>query len=88
MELHLIEKTADSILISIKEADMTVITPLLNRLMQREDVLDVQFTDKHPELEEPRLMVLVDKGDPAEAIRQTARSISQDYADARASIDL
>ncbi|MGE4275046.1 MAG: RpoL/Rpb11 RNA polymerase subunit family protein [Candidatus Methanomethylophilaceae archaeon] len=88
MDLHLIEKTSDSILISIKDPDMTIITPLLNRLMQRDDVLDVQFTDKHPELEEPRLMVLVDKGDPTQAIRDTALSISKDFADARASISL
>lgn len=87
MELHLIEKTEDSILISIKEADMTVITPLLNRLMQRDDVLDVQFTDRHPDLEDPRLLVIVDSGDAGEAIRETARSISQDFADARISID-
>lgn len=88
MELHLVEKTADSILISIKNPDMTIITPLLNRLMQRDDVVDVQFTDKHPDLEEPRLMVVVEKGDPTLAISETAVSISQDFADARASLNL
>lgn len=88
MELHFVEKTADSILFSIKNPDMTIITPLLNRLMQRDDVVDVQFTDKHPDLEEPRLMVVVEKGDPILAIRETAISISKDFADARASINL
>lgn len=53
MELQLVNITEDTINISVKDPDMTLINPVLSRLLDDEDVLDAEFTDVHPELEAP-----------------------------------
>jgi len=80
MELHLVEKTEDSVTIRIADANMTLITPILNKLSDDANVSLVRYVDMHPELEEPILIVSTKKGSPAEAIKKAASGISDYYA--------
>jgi len=80
MELNLVEKTNDSVTIRIKDADMTLIQPLLNKLSDDADVSIVRFVDRHPELEEPVLMVSTKKGAPQEAIKRAAAAMAEYYS--------
>jgi DNA-directed RNA polymerase subunit L len=80
MELNLVEKTKDSVTIRIKDANMTLITPLLNKLSDDADVSIVRYVDHHPELEEPILMVSTKKGTPEEAVKRAANAISEYYS--------
>ena len=80
MELTLVEKTKDSVKIRIKDADMTLITPLLNKLSDDPDISTVRYVDKHPELEYPVLLVSAERGKPEEAIKKAADSISEYYS--------
>ncbi|MCL2786211.1 MAG: hypothetical protein FWD81_03185 [Methanomassiliicoccaceae archaeon] len=80
MELNLVERTKDSVTIRIKDADMTLIQPLLNKLSGDDDVSIVRFVDKHPELEDPVLMVSTKKGAPQDAIKRAAAAISEYYS--------
>lgn len=80
MELNLVEKTKDSVTIRIKDANMTLITPLLNKLSEDADVSIVRFVDKHPELEDPILTVTTKKGSPEDAIKKAAGAISEYYS--------
>ena len=80
MELTLVEKTNDSVKIRIKDANMTLITPLLNKLSEDPDVSIVRYLDKHPELEEPILSVTTKKGKPEEAIKKAASMTSEYYS--------
>ncbi|MDR0791130.1 MAG: hypothetical protein LBE47_01155 [Methanomassiliicoccaceae archaeon] len=80
MELHLVEKTKDSVTIRIKGADMTLITPLLNKLSDDANVSIVRYVDHHPELEEPVLFVSTKKGTPEEAIKKASNTISEYYS--------
>jgi len=79
MELHLLERTDDSVTIRITDANMTLITPLLNKLSDDSNVSLVRFVDKHPELEDPVLIVSTKKGAPVEAIKKAASAISDYY---------
>jgi DNA-directed RNA polymerase subunit L len=58
---------------------MTLITPLLNKLSDDSNVSLVRFVDKHPELEEPILIVSTRKGAPVDAIKKAASAISDYY---------
>ncbi|MDR2866703.1 MAG: DNA-directed RNA polymerase subunit L [Methanomassiliicoccaceae archaeon] len=80
MELNLVEKTKDSITIRIRDANMTLITPLLNKLSDDSNVSIVRYVDKHPELEEPVLYVSTKKGTPEEAIKKAANAISEYFS--------
>jgi DNA-directed RNA polymerase subunit L len=80
MELNLVEKTKDSVTIRIKDADMTFITPLLNKLSDDVNVSIVRYVDHHPELEEPILYVSTKKGTPGEAIKKATSAISEYYS--------
>jgi len=79
MELHLVERTDDSVTIRITDANMTLITPLLNKLSDDSNVSLVRFVDKHPELEDPILIVSTKKGTPVDAIKKAASAISDYY---------
>ncbi|MCL2608035.1 MAG: DNA-directed RNA polymerase subunit L [Methanomassiliicoccaceae archaeon] len=81
MEFSSVEKTKDSVKIRIKDANMTLITPLLNKLSEDENVTNVRYVEKHPELEDPVLMVSVKKGKPEEAIKRAAERISEYFSD-------
>jgi DNA-directed RNA polymerase subunit L len=80
MELHLVEKTKDSVTIRIKGANMTFITPLLNKLSDDANVDVVRYVDHHPELEDPVLYVSTKKGTPEEAIKRASDAISEYYS--------
>ena len=80
MELTLVEKTDGSVKIRIKDANMTLITPLLNKLSEDPDVSTVRYLDKHPDLEYPVLSVSTKKGAPEEAIKKAAGMISEYYS--------
>jgi DNA-directed RNA polymerase subunit L len=80
MELNLVERTKDSVTIRIKDVDMTLIQPLLNKLSVDPDVSIVRFVDKHPELEDPILTVTTKKGAPQDAIKKAAHAISDYYS--------
>lgn len=80
MQLQLIEKTANSIKIGLKESDTTLITPLLDRLNADKDVKIVRYIETHPELDMPELYVETVKGKPEDAIKKAAESISEYFA--------
>lgn len=83
MELQLIEKTAAAIKIGVKNPDMTIINPILGRLLDDKHVLDVEFTDVHPELEVPVIMVTVKEGDPLDAFKRSTDSLAGDFRSTR-----
>jgi DNA-directed RNA polymerase subunit L len=80
MELALVERTTDTVTIRIKDANMTLITPLLSRLSDDTNVSIVRYVDHHPELEDPVLIVSTKKGTPEEAIKKASKGISDYYS--------
>ncbi|MDI3483057.1 MAG: hypothetical protein PWQ88_928 [Candidatus Methanomethylophilaceae archaeon] len=87
MELQLVNITEDTINISVKDPDMTLINPVLSRLLDDEDVLDAEFTDVHPELEAPTIMVKVNSGKPKEAFERVLSALTADFHEALESLN-
>lgn len=80
MQTYIVERTDDSVTLAFKDANLTLITPLMKELYDDEDVDLVRYIDKHPELEDRRLYVRVKKGDPIEAIKKASRAVSEYYS--------
>lgn len=79
MQTYLIEKTTNSVKLGFKDANLTLITPLIKALNEDSNVTLVRYIDKHPELEDRVLYVEVKKGDAVKAIEKAANSISDYY---------
>lgn len=78
MELFLVEKSDDMISVRIKDADMTLIAPMLEKLSESKDVTSARYVERHPDLDEPVLTVNVSAGKPEDAIVKAAGDM-QDY---------
>jgi DNA-directed RNA polymerase subunit L len=87
MELELIEKGKDSIKIRIKDADMTLISPLVSELLLDEGVAEVKFTTGHPELDFPVLYVRVKNGKPQTALKRASKSLANQFKEAREKLE-
>ena len=80
MQTYIVERTDDSVTLAFKDANLTLITPLMDELYRDDDVELVRYIDKHPELEDRRLYVRVKKGDPIEAIKKASGAVSEYYS--------
>ena len=79
MQTYLIEKTEKSVKLGFKEANLTLLTPLMKALNEDPEVVLVRYIDKHPELQDRVLYVEVKKGDAMKAIEKAAESVSNYY---------
>ncbi len=79
MQTYLIEKTENSVKLGFKEANLTLLTPLMKALNEDPDVVLVRYIDKHPELQDRVLYVETKKGDAMKAIEKAAESVSNYY---------
>ena len=80
MQTYLVEKTDNSVTIAFKDANLTLITPIMKALYDDEDVELVRYIDKHPELEDRRLFVQVKNGDALEAIKRASDAVADYYS--------
>ncbi len=83
MEIELLEKEKDSIKVRIKGADMTLITPLVQGLLEEKDVAEVKYTIGHTQMEDPTLYIRVKSGKPQAALKKTAKSLTNEFKEAR-----
>lgn len=79
-QLDLIEKNEKMIKIGIRDADTTLITPIIEELNNNKEVKIVRYIETHPELEVPALYVEMCDGDPVKAIKDAAMNISAYFA--------
>ncbi len=87
MQLQLLEKDKDSIHVQVREADMTLINPLIAELLADEGVEEVKYTTGHPELDIPVLFVRVKSGKPQTALKRAAKTLSNEFKEAREKLD-
>ena len=87
MELHLLDKDKDSITVQVRDANMTVIQPLINELLEDEGVAEVKYNTGHPELDIPVLYVRVKSGKPQTALKRAAKTISNEFKEAREKLE-
>ncbi len=80
METYLIEKTDNSITIGFKDANLTLVTPLMRALEEDANVDLVRYIDSHPELEDRKLYVRVISGDALDAVKKASASVAEYYS--------
>jgi DNA-directed RNA polymerase subunit L len=86
MEIALLDKDKDSIKVSIKGADMTLITPLVQGLLEDKDVAEVKYTIGHSQLEQRTLFIRVKTGKPQSALKKTAKALTNEFKEAKESL--
>ncbi len=77
MQLQLVDRTENAIKIGIREADTTLVMPLIEKLNDNKKVKIVRYIETHPELDMPELYVEMYEGDPVPAIVDAADEISE-----------
>ena len=80
MQTYLIEKTKTSVKLGFKDANLTLITPLMKELNADPNVNLVRYIDEHPELKDRVLYVEVKKGDVMKVIDKAAKAVSEYYS--------
>ena len=78
MQFEVIEQKDKTIKIGIKDADATIINPIIEGLNGNKKVKIVRYIETHPELDMPALYVEMYEGDPKEAIIAASNDLS-DY---------
>jgi DNA-directed RNA polymerase subunit L len=86
MEIELVEKSKDSISIRMKDADMTLISPLVRELLLDDKIEEVKFTAGSTGTL-PVLYVKVKSGKPQAAIKSASKKISNEFKEARESLE-
>ena len=79
MKTYLIEDNGESVIIGFKEANLTLITPIMKALYDDENVEMVRYVDKHPELDDRTLYVPVKKGSALDAIKKASKAVADYY---------
>ena len=79
MKTYLIEDTGDSAIIGFKDANLTLINPIMKALYDDGNVELVRYVDKHPELEDRTLYVKVKKGSALDAIKKASKAVADYY---------
>lgn len=80
MQTYVAEQTTDSVTLGFKDANITLITPLMKALYDDNNVELVRYIDKHPELEDRRLYVKVKSGNPIDAIKKASDAVADYYS--------
>ena len=87
MEIDLLEKEKDSIKIRIKDADLTLISPLVMELLEDKDVDIVKYTAGSTNLTLPTLYVKVRTGKPQTALKRASKVLANDIKEGREKLE-
>ncbi|MFP4050869.1 MAG: RpoL/Rpb11 RNA polymerase subunit family protein [Thermoplasmata archaeon] len=82
MEFKVLERSEDKLEIKVRDADDTVMYPLIEQLIQDERVTDATYSVEHQELDDPVLKMEVEEGeDPKEILIEIAKNFKQIFED-------
>ena len=76
MKTYVAEKTDDSVTLGLKDADVTLLQPIMDALYNNKDVLIVRYEEQHPELDDTMLYVQVKNGDALAAVKKAAEDVA------------
>ncbi len=82
MEFKVLERTEDKLELKVRDADETLMYPLIEQLLQDERVTDATYSVEHQELDDPVLKMEVKEGeDPKEILIEVTRDFKQIFED-------
>ena len=76
MQTYLVDKTENSVTLGFKDANLSLITPIMDALYADENIAMVRYLDEHPELVDRKLYVEVKEGDPIETVKKAADTVA------------
>lgn len=80
MDFEVLEKTETALEIKVKDADDTVMYPMIERLMKEEAIEDADYSVEHQELDDPILRIEVEEGkDPKELLLEISESFKDEF---------
>lgn len=78
MEFEVLERTEDKLELKVRDADETLMYPLIEQLLQDERVTDATYSVEHQELDDPVLKMEVKEGeDPKEILINVTRDFKK-----------
>lgn len=78
MELNLISKDGKSIIIEFTDVKETLVHPLVDMLLDDNDVLLAAYKTGHPQLDKPQLTVRTQRVNPETAVKKAADSLADE----------
>jgi len=80
MDFEILEKSDTTLEMKIKDADDTVMYPLIEQLVKEEKITTADYSVEHQELDDPVLRVEVTEGaDPKEILIDISKSFQEDF---------
>ena len=81
MQIYVLKKEDNVVRFGLKDANSTIIEPVIEALNQDKDVVFARYIVDHPDLDDPILEVKVSAGTPEEAVKRAAESVKKIFAD-------
>ncbi len=79
MDFKVLQKTDTTLEIKIKDADATVMYPLIEQLLKDEEVVTADYSVEHQELDDPVLRIEVEEdNDPKQKLIDISKSFKDD----------
>ncbi|MFP3872539.1 MAG: RpoL/Rpb11 RNA polymerase subunit family protein [Candidatus Aenigmatarchaeota archaeon] len=79
MDFKVLQKTDRTLEIKVKDADSTVMYPLIEQLLKDEEVTTADYSVEHQELDDPILRIEVKEGtDPKEKLIDISKTFRDD----------
>ncbi|MFP4000883.1 MAG: RpoL/Rpb11 RNA polymerase subunit family protein [Thermoplasmata archaeon] len=79
MDFEILEKTDTTLEVKIKNADDTVMYPLIEQLVKEEQVTTADYSVEHQDLDDPVLRVEVTEGsDPKKILTDISKSFQEE----------
>lgn len=79
MDFKVLQKTDTTLEIKIKDADATVMYPLIEQLLKDEEVVTADYSVEHQELDDPVLRIEVEEdNDPKQKLVDISKSFKDD----------
>ncbi|MGC8609677.1 MAG: DNA-directed RNA polymerase subunit L [Thermoplasmata archaeon] len=85
-QLRVVSKEKDSITVEMLNYDNTLLRPLVEEILNDEQVIDSRYYIKHPVIDNPVIYVKVKSGKPQAAIKRSVRRLGKVYEDLSADL--
>ncbi|MEW5761384.1 MAG: RpoL/Rpb11 RNA polymerase subunit family protein [Candidatus Thermoplasmatota archaeon] len=81
MELKLISKDKNSIVIEVIGEESTVLECLVQKLLSDKNVVVATWSRKHPLLDNPKIHLKVKDGKPQSALKKAAKALASEFGE-------
>ena len=74
-----VDKGKDSITLEMLNYDNTLLRPLIDEILQDEQVKEARYFIKHPKIDNPKIFIKVKSGKPQAALKRSIKKLGKLY---------